>query len=195
MWKRILLVAGLTALLFSWWSHRSVGREEGVLAPMAPAQMRLVGLRPFERGDYLLTPLARFDVEARVLGVKRYLLDREAALAPYDLALGWGRMSDSSILRDFEISQSNRFYHWTTKHPPIPHQEIVRSSANMHIIPADDLVMSTLQRVRPGHLVSLKGYLVVAKAKDGFVWLSSTTRDDTGYGACEVVWVDQIAYR
>ena len=41
-------------------------------------------------------------------------MDRESDLAPVDLALGWGRMSDEAILKDIQISQSGRFYFWHT---------------------------------------------------------------------------------
>ena len=37
--------------------------------------------------------------------------------------------------------------------------------------------------------VRIDGWLVEASASDGWRWRSSTTRDDTGGGACEVVYV------
>jgi hypothetical protein len=195
MWKRILLAACVSLCAFVWWSNRSIGRAAGILAPEVPRQENIAGVRQIERGDYTITPIASFDVEARVLGVKRYRFDREAQLSPYDLALGWGRMSDSEVLEQFDIKQSGRFYFWSTRTCPLPRDEVVRSSANMHIIPADDAVLSRLQRLREGHIVELKGYLVTAKADDGWLWLSSTTRRDSGAGACELVLVEDIAYR
>ena len=194
MWKRSFLIGSLTALCFLWWSHRSIGREAGVLAPNVPQQSRLAGVKPILFEDYTLIPIAGFDIEARVLGVKRYRHDREAELAPYDLALGWGRMSDSRILDEFKIRQFGRFYYWSTRSCPIPREEIIASSANMHIIPADDAVLHKLQRLRNGHVVKLRGSLVSVRGDDGFIWLSSTTREDSGDGACEVVWVDEIDY-
>ena len=67
--------------------------------------------------------------------------------------------------------------------------EIVRSSANMHLIPADAAVAQALRGVRAGQHVRIDGWLVQADAPDGWRWRSSLTREDSGGGACELVYV------
>lgn len=191
MWKRLSIVVLILFWALNWWGQRSIAHGPGVLAPEAPVQVPVKGLGPFEHAGTTITPLAHFDLTARVLHAKRYRFDDEAALAPYDLALGWGRMSDSEVLDRIEISQSNRFYFWRTDRLPIPREEIVSSSANMHIIPADAAVMAKLRGLRRGHLVSLRGHLVMASSGRG-VWLSSMTRGDSGNGACELFWVESL---
>jgi hypothetical protein len=39
------------------------------------------------------------------------------------------------------------------------------------------------------------GYLVEVRGRDGFRWRSSLTREDTGNGACELVWVEKLDVR
>ena len=73
--------------------------------------------------------------------------------------------------------------------PPIPLDEIVRSSANMHMIPADEAVAAALRQVGKDDRVRIDGWLVEVQADDGWRWRSSLTRDDQGQGACEVVYV------
>ena len=63
----------------------------------------------------------------------------------------------------------------------------------MHLIPASRSVAKQLRAIRPGHIVRLSGYLVEARRDDGWRWRSSTSRTDTGGGACEVVYVCSIA--
>jgi hypothetical protein len=104
-------------------------------------------------------------------------------------------MSDSSVLSELSISQSGRFYHWSYRTPPLPVQEITRHSANMHMVPADSRIKQKLKRLREGDIVELEGYLVRADAKDGWHWVSSLTREDSGNGACELVWVKDISVR
>jgi len=101
-------------------------------------------------------------------------------------------MSDSAVLAKITISQSNRFYYWHVDQFPIPRREIETSSANMHMIPADDSVLRSLRRVRQGQLVHLKGFLVDATRPNGWYWHTSMTRDDTGDGACELVYVESV---
>ena len=71
-------------------------------------------------------------------------------------------------------------------------REIVRSSANMHMIPADAHAARALAQVRAGDNVRIEGWLVEADAPDGWRWRSSLTREDSGSGACEVVYVCSI---
>jgi hypothetical protein len=141
-----------------------------------------------------LRPLAGFSLDARVLSREDYTLGREASLSPTDLALGWGRMREDAVLARLDISQSGRWYQYRWRDdPPLPPTEIVRSSANMHLIPADAAAAAALSRVREGERVRIDGWLVEAVAADGWHWRSSTTRDDSGSGACELIYVCSIS--
>lgn len=190
---RQLLVLGVAAFaLHHYWSGRAIDPGPGMVAPYAPVQRELQVKRHFEFKGYRMTSLAEFEVEARVLSARRYRHDANAELSPIDLALGWGPMSDSRNLEDIDISQRGRFYHWSTRTPRIPITAIGRHSANMHIIPADESVLSALDGVRPGHVVRFRGDLIKAERPDGWRWKSSLTRRDAGGGACEVVFVRRI---
>lgn len=169
----------------------------GVARDAAPLQTPVPpGLPGFALGDARVLPQAGFSIEARVLSREDYRLGREADYAPTDLALGWGRMREDAVLQRLEISQSSRWYHYRWKgDPPIPPQDIVRSSANMHIVPADDRVAAALDRVHAGDRVRIDGWLVNLEARDGWRWRSSLTREDSGDGACEVVYACAISQR
>jgi len=137
-----------------------------------------------------LQPLAGFSVDARVLSREDYAIGRESALSPTDLALGWQRMTNDEVLSALSISQSGRWYRYRwTGNPPLPVDEIARSSANMHMIPFDDSTARSLRQVREGDHVRIEGWLVEATAPDGWRWRSSTSRDDTGDGSCELIYV------
>lgn len=191
-----LFVAVIAAGAWQHFSTRPVESTPGTLAPGDPVQVERAGLASFALKGYQVTPLAEFSLEARVLARENYHAGREADLSPTDLALGWGRMSDSAVLDRLQISQGNRFYfyRWSDS-PPIPPGEIVEHSANMHMIPASDDVRRRLDRVRAGQVVTLRGYLVRVLAPDGWRWNSSMSRSDSGNGACELVWVKDIAVR
>ncbi len=190
MWFRFLLILLVLYGAYDLWSERAQAQAPGILVAEAPRQRDVTGLAAFARDGYRITPLAEFEIKARVLSKTRYRLDREAELAPIDLALGWGPMSDSSVLDRIEISQSNRFFYWRVTEFPIPRREIERNAANMHLIPADAAVEAALKSVRAGQVVALTGYLVRVDASDGWHWKSSLRRDDTGNGACELIWVE-----
>jgi hypothetical protein len=159
----------------------------------APVQRNPHAAAVFEVNGYEVKALQAFALKARVLSVEHYRSGREADLSPTDLALGWGRMADPGMSDKLSISQGGRWYRW--RHdgaPPIPAREIEVSSANMHMIPANREVARVLRSLDKGRLVSLRGYLVEARGRDGWSWRSSLTREDTGAGACELVFVQAI---
>ena len=165
----------------------------GVQAQEAPYQETISSPESHRLDDYTITELAEFRIKAKVLSKKNYYMGREADLSPTDLTLGWGNMSDESILEKIKISQSGRFYRWRVESFPLPRREIETSSANMHLIPATDAVDSVIQEIRNGDIIELSGSLVkVESDSDGFFWKSSQTRNDTGYGACELIWVEKL---
>jgi hypothetical protein len=191
-WKLIAFIAVLGFGAYQHFSNRPVTRGDGVVAGQQPTQTSS-NQQGFTYNGYTITPLESFTIEARVLAAKDYTFGREADLSPVDLALGWGAMSDEAILSKINISQSNRFYYWQVDAFPIPRQEIETQSANMHMIPADAQIEKTLKSIRPGQVVKLSGYLIEAKADDGWRWKSSLTRSDTGAGACEVIFVKSLS--
>ena len=166
--------------------------DPGVLAADPPKQVKIDSPEKFSFKDYTVTPLATFSVKARVLSIKRYRWGRESEISPVDLALGWGRMSDQSVLDHIDVSQSNRWYRWRTDSFPIPRREIETHSGNMHLIPADPSVEETMNQVRKGEIVEFSGSLVRIDARDNWHWVSSLSRRDTGGRACELVWVEQF---
>ena len=195
MSARHLLLAAAALLTYAVWqhAHRPVAHGPGEIAPGIPLQENLdAPVSPWRKGDYTIKPLARFSVNARVLSRADYRFDREADLAPVDLALGWDRMSDSAVLDKVDVSQSGRFYFWRVDAFPIPERQIIESSANMHLIPADRTVERAIERTRQGDVVAFDGYLVEADASNGWRWISSLTRSDSGAGACELVWVEHF---
>lgn len=161
-----------------------------VVSGQAPRQSGVGAMTPVSLQPATLVPLAGFSIEARVLSRRDYSRGREAALSPTDLALGWQRMEDEAVLSQLDISQGGRWYRYQWRHqPPIAPQEIATSSANMHLIPASAAAAEAIRTVRRGDRVRIEGWLVEAQSSDGWRWRSSTRRDDTGDGACELIYV------
>ena len=209
---RFWLSIALVAAAIGWWHSPLTPRAPQVAAlapgvdPGCPPPPRVAAgepplqspvpaaIRPFRLAAAQLQPLAGFSVEARILSRKDYRRGREAALSPTDLALGWGAMSAPGMAQRLDITQSGRWYHYQwSGEAPLPPREIARSSANMHLIPADAAAAAALRDAREGERVRIDGWLVEAHAPDGWRWRSSLSRDDTGAGACEVVYACSIS--
>jgi hypothetical protein len=192
---RLLLVLLAVLALLSWrqWSRRDIVHPPGALVSQQPVQTAIEPGPAMTQGEFQLQRRAQFEVQARVLSTERYYWGREADLSPVDLALGWGPMSDQAMLDRISITQGNRWYFTSYDLPaPLPPADVVRNSSNMHMIPAEPWIEDELLALRRGDVVQLQGYLVDVQDAAGFTWRTSLTREDTGAGSCELLWVTNI---
>ena len=195
MTGRILIfsVIVLCYLVIRDWDSKPIEHAPGILVAEKPQQ---ADMQPsvFMLDGYQLTRKASFEIRARVLSKEPYYLNRTADLSPIDLALGWGVMSDSAVLNQIDISQSSRWYRTKYELPsPIPEQQIIFNSSNMHMIPASKGIERSLKKLREGDIVLIRGYLVDVDHDSGWYWRSSMSRNDTGDGACELVFVESMS--
>ncbi|MDJ0841910.1 MAG: hypothetical protein QNK37_35735 [Acidobacteriota bacterium] len=196
--RSLVLIVGFAAvslvllIVIRTFSDRPVSQPPGILAAEEPVQEIIEsGPEILHRGHRLI-PRATIQLKARVLGVKTYTKDRAALVCNTDLALGWGYMSDSRVLEKLSYYQEGRFFLWHARRLPAPRDTLQKSQANMHVIPADDLVQQVLDVLREGELIQFEGRLVDVVGPEGWEWFTSLEREDEGAGACEIVWVEAI---
>lgn len=155
-------------------------------------QQNGIDIPDWHQNGYKIHALARYELKARVLSVETYHSDRESDLSPVDFALGWGPMSDEELLKRIDISQGHRWYHWHADSLPMSVADIESHSANTHIVPATKEVEKIALEAKKHDIVKMRGYLIRVDAKDGWHWVSSLSRTDTGAGSCELFWVEKI---
>lgn len=192
---RKIILTGLFVVAAFWQydQNRVIEHAPGVLISTEPVQKNLSSAATISYKGYEIIPQAEFTLEARVLSREKYFIDASAELSPLDLALGWGKMSDTAVIDQLDIDQSVRFYTWRMNNARISMQEVIEQSSNMHMIPANDEIESQLGEIRKGSLVKLTGKLVKVRNSKGFIWNSSMSRKDTGAGACEVFYVTRVS--
>ena len=193
--KKILFVLAIVGVWFAhWYLHRPITYAPGVLIAADPTQLKLPSDEPeFDFSDFHLKPLARFAADLRLLHSKIYRYDRQASLVPIDLAVGWGPMSDQQVLDRLRVSQSMRFFWYEYKvPPPIAVEQIVSHATNIHIIPSTPELSSRCKALRSGALVHLSGELVEATGPQIGTWRSSLSRTDSGNGACELLYLEDL---
>jgi hypothetical protein len=193
--KTVSFLLAIALAFFAWfYLHRPITYPAGVLIESEPDQIGIGnGQEKVDHGPYHLRLLAGFSLDARILHRKTYGYDRGSKLAPVDLAVGWGPMSDQAVLDRITITQSMRFYWYEYQSPPIPKEQIISHSTNLHVIPATPAIAAFCKSLRQGELVHLEGELVEATGPDIGTWRSSLSRTDTGDGACELMLVEDCS--
>ncbi len=176
--RTVLTFALLLLGLWFYDSMRPVQQPPGVLAPNPPQVAPVTGKPPvFEHNEHVLTALAHFSAHARILSLDRYG-DRAAQVAPLDMALGWGPMSDSATLKVVDVAQHERAVLYQSFDPKLPDAQVGAFLLNLHIVAADAQLQKRLSELRRGNVVQLKGWLVEAVSGDGWRWRGKARSND-----------------
>lgn len=204
--KGFKIVLAILIIGIAIWQFNGQGKRRGVSGIPDPVQTQATGQTKIFSGDYTLnvTYLYEYDIKALVVSTHNYSSSNVGdKISPRDLALAWGPVAAYNNVVDFNWRQSGRWYYWNVK----TYEEIdkvggvagvTQHSSNNHIIPADDNVRRSVNKIKVGDYVRLKGYLVSIEGSstDGktFSWSSSTSRSDDGNHACEVIYVTSVEW-
>ena len=205
-----IVVAVVLALLFVAATVKTISRQ-GVRRAIAglqePIQEEATGYTEKNAAGYEVSIYYKYsyEVDALVVSSKHYigfgLADR---LAPVDVAFAWGDVAANNETIDFNWKQSGRWVHWKVDNyadlDKVGGIEGVNMEcSNNHLIPADNSVKRKIKKIKRGDHIKLTGYLVDVDAENKagrvFTWNSSTTRLDSGDGACEVIYVTDVVWR
>lgn len=169
--------------------------DPGQQPPTAAAELRIAA----GGYDFSITPRADYISGGIVVGRRSYSGDWNSLLSPCDVAIAWGRLVQTGLHRRLRWSQRGRWYFWRYGGDfPFDNAFIARYSANNHVIPATGNVRAAARSLAEGDTVELFGQLVdVDGRRDGQAvwWRTSSSRDDTGDGSCEVFYVRRIKHR
>lgn len=111
-----------------------------------------------------------------------------------DLCLVWGENISNKSYRKVRFSSGDFTCYWRWNKPIDP-PFVNSSGSNNHIIPATKEIKNSIDAIGIGDQIELTGKLVSYKITDNETGKilgergTSTTREDTGNGACEVVYV------
>lgn len=145
---------------------------------------------------YNVQPMARYEMWGLVVTHNNTtgfldIYHDETSVDTKDLCLIWGNNLETSDYKkmSFESGAWTCFYQY-----PFGVEFFPNALSNNHLITADDAVRETIGEVRIGDQVHVKGMLVKYQAESfpEFWRTSSMVRDDTGDGACEVVYVESL---
>jgi len=164
------------------------------------------GAKPFQftrnNYQYEVTPLHEYTISGLVVRRMDYSwfsIDRSEKIFPLDLCLIWGSNLRHKVhqAKTIRFSQDCRFC-WVEWREKLPFS--MSELSNNHLLLSLPEVEKTLNRVMIGDQVKLRGKLVKVNARlvgkggrydsEAVTWTSSTTRNDTGAGACEVIYVE-----
>jgi hypothetical protein len=204
-WLLWVLVAAALLGGLNWYAYeREVRQPPGVLADTPPKIVLGSDRPPWVDGHgFSYRALGRMSGRVVVVSRKNYSIGEFAHLAPTDLAIVWGPLSDPESYAQLHFDQrgsplAGRFVFPELKRgTPLaarPMREIesflLANLTHVHTIPADADVAKRLAHIRPGQVITFSGVLVEAKSPSGGTYVSSLALGDYN---CEIVWVEEVA--
>lgn len=158
----------------------------------------------FERsyGDiiYTYTPRAEYEISGIVVSLHHSdsFIDITHEYDPanaLDLCLAWGENVATDAYRKVEYSHGDFtcFYRWWGEDPGFRGDEM----SNTHIVPSTPELTRLSKSVRIGDQITLKGTLVdyrttFADGREIGRRNTSMVREDTGNGACEILYLEDL---
>jgi hypothetical protein len=152
--------------------------------------------------SYSLEPLYEYTLSGLVVSQLKYdrwfSLSRTDKAFVKDLCVIWGDNLQTKSYQDrsFRVKQDFRFcmYQHSGK---LDFRG--RELSNNHLIVSNPMIERVIKEIRTGDQIVIKGYLVNVDARalgkteryeaKNITWQTSVTREDSGAGACEVIYV------
>lgn len=146
--------------------------------------------------DFRLTFTHRYAVSGKVVSAWAYDWAWTSDFFDVDLGLIWGPRVDW-LEEHFTFRQNARWLFWQTDRPVSAEERalVTRSMGNQHLIPAEGRsgLDRAIRSAEEGDLVRIEGWLVAIHDDAGLeLARSSTRREDSGGGACEIVYVERF---
>lgn len=199
----LVFLVSFLVLVVTWWWRDELPLPEvyDLKALKAPRQLP-TDRKPFrvEAGDqrYEIEPL--FDYALDGVIVSYHDADSIADIWHHgswqdflnvrDLCVIWGDNVRSGVYRDMEFRNDSWtcWAYWPDARTAARFR--MDELSNNHLLADDPLVKKAMMSARPGDHVRFKGMLArYRNPVNGFNRGTSTTRDDTGNGACETIYV------
>lgn len=150
--------------------------------------------------------VAKYSIRGRVVDICEYNNNNniESALSPKDVGISWGFLAKEINHEKLNWSSyGNRFLFWNCTDGEWIGQnggvnKIGEYWSNNHLIPKDESVEELIDNIKENDFIKIEGYLVNVYCKQNngseFFWNSSTSRKDSGNGACEVIYVTNVMW-
>lgn len=207
----LFLICALSALI-GWFGkddfRSATPRDRALLPPLQTAAVPSTAIAFQKDGyAYTLTPRFNYDISGLVLHRLAYnqwfSLSRTDEVFTLDLCLMWGNnlASGAYLNPTLAVEQDVRFCVY--RYQPGAGAPVLNGAlSNNHMVVSDPAIQSVLDDISAGDQVRITGKLVDVQASAlGATgqfesrqreWRTSTTRNDSGAGACEIIYVENV---
>ncbi len=196
------MLLSVLVLLVSFWNRNALPRNiEFVPSIIEDPLQRATDDRPFDVSfngvDYTVAPEYRYDITGMVVSYRHHSQDnsrmhRRASdhLNMVDLCVVWGD-NRNAMLNKIRFWNGLFTCNVSTRDGEAWQSFDMNQLSNNHLLSSNEFVRDQVKSVRIGDQVRIQGYLSSYTGPTGTRG-TSTTRTDTGDGACETIYVEDF---
>jgi len=190
-------------LLVSFWNRNDLPRDIDYVAAVLNEPVQKATHKPpfdviYNGVDYRVEPQYEYDLTGMIVSFRHHdgesRMHRRANdhLNMLDVCVIWGDNTRNPRLS--EISFWNGIFTCNVKTKDQAAWEAfdMYQLSNNHLISDDEFVRDQVKRIKVGDQIRIRGYLASYGSEKGGTRGTSTTRLDTGDGACETIFVERF---
>lgn len=199
----VLITASFVCLLVSFWNRNDLPGNIDYVPAIAnePAQTA-TNKRPFdvvyEDVQYHVEPEFEYEMVGMIVSYRHHdnnsRMHRLANdhLNMLDVCVVWGDNTVSAQLQKIDFWNGIFTCNVKTRDQAAWESFDMYQLSNNHLISDDDYVRDQVRDIKVGDQIRIRGYLASYGSPDSGTRGTSTTRMDTGDGACETIYVEQF---
>ena len=189
-----------------WWLDGTLpAQAQLVPGVMAEPQQTSTRQPPFStrvgQVSYQIRPVADYDIQGLVVSLHHadawwdWIHDASKDhLNVVDICVVWGANAQAGAYQKMSFSSGQFVCYASTRDTDAWQPAYIRALSNNHLLSDTPHILQQLKNVKVGDQIRLQGQLVEYAHNAGFAFTrgTSTSRDDTGNGACETIFVRDI---
>lgn len=196
----IVIAVSLIWLVVSFWNRNDLPRNVELLPQLAgePKQTSTSD-KPFTAVyndvEYLVEPEYEYDLYGMIVSYRHHdgtsRMHRQASdhLNMLDICLVWGDNAANPLIHQLDFWNGIFTCNVKTGNQEAWDSFDMYQLSNNHLISDDDFIRDQVKGIRVGDQIRVRGYLASYSNEGGGKRGTSTTRLDTGDGACETLYV------
>ena len=205
-WIPTLLLTGSVAMAWGWWADGTLPARSLLAAPVSTEPQQTSTQTPAfgtKVGGiaYRIQPVADYDIHGLVVSMHHtdawwdwiHAASKDL-LNVVDVCVVWGANAAAGAYEKMAFSSGQFVCYVSSKDPDAWQPAYIRALSNNHLLSDHPHILRQLRRLRVGDQIHLRGQLVEYAHNAGFAFTrgTSTSRDDTGNGACETLFVQEV---
>ena len=198
--NKLVFYASLMLLLASCWQRNEFPEDLSVApALLAPPIQRAVNTKSFtvtnNGTDYRIEPRYEYDLHGLVVSYAHhngnYSLHRvwNDHINVADVCVVWSDNANGADLNRIKFWNGKFTCNYQTDDAGVWKRFREDRISNNHLLTDDSHLRKQIKQVRIGDQIRVRGWLVNYSNDEGFSRGTSTTRTDTGNGACETIYM------